>query len=522
MLKFKKILGPTLLIGAALSMLPALAFAQSFTVGTVNGSTSGTSVSVPWTLQSGGGLQGANFEIEYDPAIFTPNLSDCTSGVVGITSSCTLESVGGRDFISIGLLNFAGAIEANQSGSITFAYASGVAAANYPLTVTEVVDNTVPEGTDITIVSGAIVLQDLAPALTLNPTSLTFSAETGTTSPSQSVTATNSGNQDGLIFEDFIFGSAGFAETSNCPESTPGLAQGASCTINITFSPTSVGDFSTTFTVSTNANDGEVAITATGTAGPAPDLAIAPATQDFGELLTNDETATTSFTVTNSGPSRSSASIDTISGLSGALSVSGGSCEAGTTSLASGQSCTISVTFAPTADGAVSQTLTVDGTDTLNEGSVSTSATVEGTGVSEARFSSNPAPGNVNLGFAGAAGQLDQDVVVTNSGNVDLNLTECAITGDPDEVFTIAPLNITVAAGETGTFNAACDLPDLATYSATLTCATNDTDNAEVSWTFSCSGLEPLPVPTMSNWSIAFFALLMLLVGGFSIRFFRV
>ena len=521
MLKFKKVLRSAALISAALSMLPALAVAQSFTVGTVNGSTTGTSVSVPWTLQTGGNLQGANFEIDYNSAIFTPNLTDCTSGVAGITSSCTLESIGGRDFISIGLLNFAGAIAANQSGSITFAYASGVAADNYPLAVTEVVANTEPAGTNITIVPGAIVLQDLAPALTLSPTSLSFSAQTGTTSAAQSVTATNTGNQDGLTFSGFTFDGTRVTQTNNCPTEAPGLAQGATCTINVTFAPNAVANFDQVLTVASNGGNRTVTITAEGTAGPAPTLAITPNPQAFGSLLSNSETATATITVRNTGPANSNAEITSIAGLVAPLTVvTGGTCAVGT-DLGSNGSCTVVVRFAPTADADVSQTLTVTATDTLNTGNVSAEATVTGTGISEARFSSSPAPGDVNLGFAGAAGQLDQDVTVTNSGNVALNLTECAVTGATD-VFTIAPLNITVAADATSTFNVACDLPDLATYSATLTCATNDANNAEVSWTFSCSGLEPLPVPTMSNWSIAFFALLMLLVGGFSIRFFRV
>ena len=392
--------------------------------------------------------------------------------------------------------------------------------------------------TGVTLNEGQIEVLDIAPALSLAPASLSFTAEVGTSSQPQSVTATNSGNAGGLIFDSFSFVDSGFSQNNNCPTSGPGLAEGASCTINITFSPEATGDASTTFNVTTNANAGAVEITATATAGPAAALAITPSTLALGDQLTNVDTAGGVFTVANTGPAGSSASVDSISGLAAPMSVEGGTCVAGSTTLTAGQSCTIEVAFTPTADGDVSQTLTVAGTDTLNDEAVSASATVTGTGISEARFSSTPAPGNVNLGFAGAAGELDTAVSVSNSGNVDLTLT-CDISGDT-EVFTIGGLGgggmplasgsvergvgafLTVAGGESETFPVSCSLPDLATYSATLTCDTNDENNAEVSWTFTCSGLEPLPVPTMQTWALILFALLMLLVGGISIRMFRV
>ncbi len=503
------------------TLVPALAFSQTITVDTVEQSTSATSVAVPWTLDPGSDLQGFQFTIAYDSAIFTPDLTNCVSGVTSDQDNCEVDTTGAEDVVSIGLLNFSDPFGEVQSGSITFEFTAGTTAGDYPLTVTEFEPNTVPEGTTITVVSGAIQLRDIAPSLSLSETQLAFSAETGQTSAAQTVEACNDGNADGLTFSSIALSgtdATNFAASDNCPE-TGGLAQGDCCEIAVTFSPDAVADFVASLDVTSSNGSGNVDLTGTGTAGPAADLAIEPTSFDFGPVLTGAETAETSFTISNSGEAGSTVLIDAIGGLSAPLT-SDGTCEAGVTELAAGASCTVSVVFAPTADGPVSQSLQIDGTDTLNETEVSATATVTGEGVTEAIFSSNPAPGDVDLGFAGAEGELDLDVLVSNTGNAELSLT-CSVDTNEGGVFTIAPLSLTVAADGSSPFNVACSLPDLETYSATLSCDTNDEDNATVEYTFTCSGLEPLPVPTMSNWSIALFALIMLLVGGFSIRFFR-
>jgi hypothetical protein len=93
------------------------------------------------------------------------------------------------------------------------------------------------------------------PAAALNPTSLTFGAQNvGTSSPTQTVTLLNPGTATLNISSIALSGTnAGdFAQTNNCPAS---LAAGASCTINVTFTPTSAGARSASITVTDNAPD---------------------------------------------------------------------------------------------------------------------------------------------------------------------------------------------------------------------------------------------------------------------------
>src|SRR5207237_10568239 len=76
-----------------------------------------------------------------------------------------------------------------------------------------------------------------APAVTLNPTSLTFGNQpTNTTSSARTVTLTNSGTAPLAISSIGITGTnaSNFAQTNNCPTGSSTLAVSATCTISVT------------------------------------------------------------------------------------------------------------------------------------------------------------------------------------------------------------------------------------------------------------------------------------------------
>ena len=92
-----------------------------------------------------------------------------------------------------------------------------------------------------------------APAATLTPTTLNFgSVQTGTNSTAQNATLTNTGNAPLAIAGISLSGtnSAAFASTNTCGST---LAAGASCTISVTFDPSSTGTDAATLSVSDNA-----------------------------------------------------------------------------------------------------------------------------------------------------------------------------------------------------------------------------------------------------------------------------
>jgi predicted extracellular nuclease len=109
-----------------------------------------------------------------------------------------------------------------------------------------------------------IAVPPVTAALSFNPSSLTltFAAQAvGTTSASQPVVVTNT-NTSGAITITSIVASAGFGQTNNCGGS---IAAGASCTINVTFSPTSAGSPTGTVVLTDSDTTGTQTISLSGT-----------------------------------------------------------------------------------------------------------------------------------------------------------------------------------------------------------------------------------------------------------------
>jgi hypothetical protein len=103
------------------------------------------------------------------------------------------------------------------------------------------------------------------PWVSLTSTSVSFGNQgTGTTSLAQAVMLTNSGSQSLAIVSIAVTGtnSNDFAQTNNCPAT---LTPAASCTINVTFTPTTTGSRSAAVTIADNAPNSPQTIALTGT-----------------------------------------------------------------------------------------------------------------------------------------------------------------------------------------------------------------------------------------------------------------
>jgi hypothetical protein len=103
------------------------------------------------------------------------------------------------------------------------------------------------------------------PSATLSPSALTFPAQpVGTTSAPQTVTITGTGV---IALEISRIQTSGpFAETNTCG---PSLTQGNSCSVSVTFSPTSANNSTGTLQISDNASDSPQTIALSGTGGGA-------------------------------------------------------------------------------------------------------------------------------------------------------------------------------------------------------------------------------------------------------------
>ena len=146
-----------------------------------------------------------------------------------------------------------------------------------------------------------------------------------------SVTGTNAGD---------------FSQTNNCPAT---LAAGSTCTINVSFLPTAAGSRTASVQVTDNATDSPESVALSGT-GTAPTAALcAHHRSRFGSQLVGTTSGAQPVTLTNSGTAPLSITGISMSGASSADFAETDTCPVSPATLAVNASCTISVTFSPTA-----------------------------------------------------------------------------------------------------------------------------------------------------------------------------
>jgi FtsP/CotA-like multicopper oxidase with cupredoxin domain len=138
------------------------------------------------------------------------------------------------------------------------------------------------------------------PVNTVSPTALAFGSQlVGTTSAPRSVTVTNTGNAT-LSLAAIALGGANASQyalvtgANACPTGASTLAAGASCTVGVTFKPTSAGSKPATLNVNAAAPALSVAVSLSGTGGApiAIDLA------QFGDSSLNSDRISATFRTT--------------------------------------------------------------------------------------------------------------------------------------------------------------------------------------------------------------------------------
>ena len=207
-----------------------------------------------------------------------------------------------------------------------------------------------------------------APAASLSPTSLTFASQNvGSTSGAQAITLSNGGTAALAITS--VAASGDYAQTNTCGSS---VAAGANCTISVTFTPTAAGTRTGTISVTDNAagSPQTASLTGTGTA-VGPSAALSPTSLTFAAQTIATTSPAQAITLSNSGTAALTITSIAASGDFAQTNNCG-------TSVAAGGSCSISVTFTPTAVGTRTGAITV----TDNAPTSPQSASLTGTGAS--------------------------------------------------------------------------------------------------------------------------------------------
>jgi hypothetical protein len=256
------------------------------------------------------------------------------------------------------------------------------------------------------------------PAVAFAPTSLPFDAQlVNSTSAAQTVTVTNMGDAN-LTFT--AIGTTGpFAIATSgttCSTSSP-LAASGSCTVAVTFTPTSVGTASGSLSFTDNAGNSPQTVGLTGTGTGAVVGLSAPPTFPSEPVGTTSPAQTVA--VTNTG--NANLTFTTI-GVTGpfAIAASGTTCSTSSPVAASG-SCTVALTFTPTAEGAASGTLSLTDNASGSPQTVSLTATGQDFSLAVATGSSSSAtvsPGGTATYTitATAIGGFNQSVTLSCSG----------------------------------------------------------------------------------------------------------
>jgi uncharacterized repeat protein (TIGR01451 family) len=249
-------------------------------------------------------------------------------------------------------------------------------------------------------------------AITLSTVSLVFQTQSvNTTSPAQPVTLTNTGNATLQITSITVTGD--FAQTNNCGAT---VAIGGTCTISVTFTPTAAGIRSGGVTILSNARGSAPVITLTGV-GASPGISLSTALLTFAAQPVGTTSAPQSVTLSNGTTSALVITSITITGDFAQTNNCGAS-------VAAGSSCTITITFGPTATG------TRNGTLTITDSGVGSPRTVSLTGTG---IAAGLALSTNNLGFPDQPVGITSaplTVTLTNSGGVALAISSITISGD--------------------------------------------------------------------------------------------
>ncbi|MGO9270105.1 MAG: choice-of-anchor D domain-containing protein [Terriglobia bacterium] len=309
-------------------------------------SLTGTGVGVPAVSLSPSSVAFGNQTVGTTSSAQTVTLTNTGTATLSITS-IGLTGANPTQFAQTGNCGTSLNAGANCTISVTFAPTTA-SSQSASLTVADSAPGS-PQSVSLTGAGVGV------PAVSLSQSNVAFGNQTvGTTSSAQTVTLTNTGTAALSITSIGLTGAnpTQFAETGNCGTS---LNAGANCTISVTFRPTVSSSQSASLTVTDNASGSPHSVSLTGTGTPPP-LSLSPATIAFGTELVGTTSPVQTVTVTNT--SNGALSITGI-GLIGTNSNQFSQSNACGASLSAGASCTIFVTFDPTASLPAAATLMV-------------------------------------------------------------------------------------------------------------------------------------------------------------------
>jgi hypothetical protein len=310
----------------------------------------------------------------------------------------------------------------------------------------------------------------LQPTFTVQPTTLNFgNVSVNSTSSAMPVTVQNTSPKTLSISVTFSGASTQYSQSNNCATVSPN----ASCTINVTFAPTSTGAQNASLNISATGG----ATQAVQLVGNGVKLSVSPTNLSFGNQIRG--TASNPQTVTLTTGSFGAISITSISIGTTQYSETN-NCGS---SIAANSSCTINVVFKPSTTGTLNGTLFVK---TGNAGSFTVA--LSGAGVQPSVSPTGLTFGNQTRGTTSNS----QAVTVTNNSNDVLSIASISIGST--QFSQTNNCSSSVLANSSCTINVVFKPTTTGTLTGTLSVKTTNAGNYSV--TLSGSGVVPTVSPT--------------------------
>jgi len=278
----------------------------------------------------------------------------------------------------------------------------------------------------------------IAPKAVISPTSNAYgNVAVGSTS-NRIFTVTNTGVTP-LHITTASTGNAQMVVNTNLCNGTT-VAPLGSCTVAVKFQPTTNGAVATSLSVTSDATNGTVSASLTGT-GTQPVASLSPTTWDFGQVQLGSSSASKTFTFSNTG--NSSLQLNSVTIDNSDFVIGTNTCGPLPKVIAASGSCAVNVTFHPSATGDLSAALKF----TPAAPALAVTASLSGTGTKPVASLSPMAWyfGQVHIGSASAS----KTFTFSNTGNGPLELDGVSMD-NPDFVIgtnTCGPLPKVIAPG---------------------------------------------------------------------------
>jgi hypothetical protein len=336
-----------------------------------------------------------------------------------------------------------------------------------------------------------------APAAAVNPASLSFAATTiGQSASPLATTLSNTGNAALTVGTLSLSGAAAgdYAISGGTCANGTSLAAGASCTVQVGFTPSVAGARAASLVIAHNATGGSstVALSGTGNAVAQPTIALSANAIDFGALVAGTASPAKSITVSNTGQATLTFSSLAIGGANAGVFTLGGTCSTAAP-VPAGGSCTATVTANASANGAFSGNLALASNASNGAVSVPLTGTVAAAAPAVTASPSAVAFGTQTIGAPAAT----QTVTLANKGNVALALNGVAVSGESTVTIAGNTCGTTLAVGANCTVTLAFAPTTTGAAAATLSVTSNA---APLQVTISGTGTTaPAAKPTLSE-----------------------